>query len=119
MAAKTKKTTDSKDKKPAKKAVTVKKKTTKKTTKKAVKETKTSKLVVSEHMLVPKHEILNDKDKQKLFEEFGITLKNLPKLLVSDAAIKTLNPKEGDVIKITRKSYTAGETVFYRGVVND
>jgi DNA-directed RNA polymerase subunit H (RpoH/RPB5) len=38
---------------------------------------------------------------------------------VSDAAIAKLEVKEGDVIKITRVSPTAGTTVFYRGVAND
>ena len=44
-------------------------------------------------------------------------LKELPKISKKDPAIKELNVKVRDVIKIIRKSPTAGEAVFYRGVV--
>jgi DNA-directed RNA polymerase subunit H (RpoH/RPB5) len=36
---------------------------------------------------------------------------------MNDPAIKHLNPKIGDVVRIRRKSVTAGETEYYRVVV--
>ena len=73
---------------------------------------------VDEHILVPKHEKLSEKDKQGVLEEFNITITELPSIMVQDSAIRGLNVKVGDVIKILRKSQTSGETVFYR-VVTD
>jgi DNA-directed RNA polymerase subunit H len=72
---------------------------------------------VTKHELVPKHEILSEEEKAKLLKKYGITIKELPRILASDPAIKSLNPKVGDVVKITRKSKTAGESVYYRVVV--
>ncbi|MFT4312510.1 MAG: DNA-directed RNA polymerase subunit H [Candidatus Woesearchaeota archaeon] len=74
---------------------------------------------ISSHVLVPEHSKLSDKEKQDLFEKHKITFVGLPKIYKSDSAIKHLDVIEGDVIKIVRKSPTAGVSVFYRGVVNE
>ena len=79
---------------------------------------KKRKAIVKDHALVPKHIKLGEKEKEQLFEKYGITLKELPKILRDDPAIEQLDVKSGDVIKIIRKSPTAGEAVFYRGVIN-
>ena len=71
------------------------------------------------HILSPKHEKLSDDEKSKLLEFHNITIKDLPKILISDPAIKHMDVKENDVIKITRNSYTSGTSVFYRGVINE
>ncbi len=76
------------------------------------------KQIVSKHILIPKHIKLNDKEKKELLEKYNISLKELPKILKDDPAITNLKVKPGDVIKIIRKSPTAGEAVFYRGVTN-
>lgn len=72
---------------------------------------------ILKHELVPKHTILNEKEKEELFKKYGITIKQLPRILGSDPVIKVLNGQPGDVIKIVRKSPTAKETVYYRVVV--
>ncbi|TKJ16951.1 DNA-directed RNA polymerase subunit H [Candidatus Woesearchaeota archaeon B3_Woes] len=77
-----------------------------------------TKFKIEEHILVPKHSKLNDKEKKNLLEKYNITLKELPRILKKDPAISPLSPKIGDVIKIIRKSPTAGEAIFYRYVVN-
>jgi DNA-directed RNA polymerase subunit H len=77
-----------------------------------------AKFKVENHSLVPKHSKLNDKEKQQLLEKYKITLKELPKILKNDAAIKELNPKVGDIIKILRESPTAGQSTFYRCVIS-
>ena len=76
-------------------------------------------LLVSQHALVPKHEKISDKDKKILFEKHSISFVQLPKIRLADAALAELEVEEGDVIKITRKSSTAGESVFYRGIINE
>jgi len=71
------------------------------------------------HSLIPEHGKLKDKEKKELFDELKISFTELPKILKRDPAIAHLEPKVGDVIMINRKSQTAGEAVFYRGVVNN
>ena len=76
------------------------------------------KFKVDKHALIPKHTKLNDKQKEKLLEQYNISTKEIPRILKSDSAISSLNAKPGDVIKITRNSLTAGEAIFYRVVVD-
>ena len=71
-----------------------------------------------EHNLVPQHLKLSEKEKKELLEKYNITLQELPKILKDDPAIASLNVKPGDIVKIVRKSPTAGQAVFYRGVIN-
>ena len=73
---------------------------------------------ITKHGLVPKHIKLSDKDKKQLLEKYNITLNELPKILANDPAIKDLGLKTGDIVKIERKSKTAGEYDYYRGVIN-
>lgn len=73
---------------------------------------------IRKHILVPEHTKLSEKEKKDLLEKYRISLRELPKIRRDDSAIAHLSAKEGDVIKILRKSQTAGEVLFYRGVVN-
>ncbi len=77
-----------------------------------------AKIDVAKHRLVPKHEKISDQEKADLFKKYDITLKQLPKILAKDPAIAGHKVKEGDVIKISRNSPTAGTAVFYRRVSN-
>lgn len=70
------------------------------------------------HELIPEHKKLNQKEKKALFEKHKITIQKLPKILASDPALRGLDAKPDDVIKITRKSLTAGVAIGYRGVVS-
>jgi len=79
---------------------------------------KKAKFKVDKHILTPKHYKLGEKDKAQLFEKYHVTSKEMPKILKTDAALRELEPKPGDVIRIVRKSPTAGESIFYR-VVSD
>ncbi len=58
----------------------------------------------------------NHKD---LLKKYSLTIREIPKILITDPAISHLDVKEGDIIKIKRNSRTAGETVFYRGVIKE
>ena len=73
---------------------------------------------LTKHLLIPKHVKLNDKETQDLLKRYNITLSNLPRKSKGDPALSSLSAKPGDVIKIFRKSPTAGEAIFYR-VVTD
>ncbi|MCC5994030.1 MAG: DNA-directed RNA polymerase subunit H [Candidatus Aenigmarchaeota archaeon] len=71
---------------------------------------------VSKHELVPKHEIISEKEKEELIRRYG-SLKNFPRIYTTDPQVKILNAKPGDVIKITRFNEVTGESVYYRVVV--
>lgn len=69
------------------------------------------------HVLVPKHKVLGKKGIEALSKKYGITVKDLPRILKEDSAVKILGAKPGDVIGITRTSSTSGVSVYYRIVV--
>ena len=75
------------------------------------------KFEVTKHILVPKHSKLSERELKEIMDKYSLTLRELPRILVSDPAIEDLSVKEGDVVKITRNSPTAGEIFFYRRVV--
>lgn len=70
------------------------------------------------HELVPSHEKISAEEKQNLLSSMNISFKNLPKIYRDDPAIKEMDVKIGDIIKVARRSSTAKETIFYRGVVD-
>ena len=72
---------------------------------------------VLDHTLVPKHIILSEQEREEVLKRYGISLRQLPRILITDPAIKEINPKVGDVVKIIRKSQTAGESVYYRVII--
>lgn len=72
---------------------------------------------IFEHQLVPKHELLSKKEAEELMKEFHIRPHQLPYIRTGDPAAETLGAKMGDILRITRKSPTAGEVVVYRYVV--
>ena len=77
---------------------------------------KTKKSLV--HVLIPTHEKISDKDKEKLLEKYNISTNQLPKISKNDPAIEHFDTTSGDVIKITRTSLTAGKAIFYRVVID-
>lgn len=70
------------------------------------------------HMLVPKHIKLSEEQRSSLLEKYNISLKQLPKIKITDPALKGMELKIGDLILIKRKSQTTGETEYYRAVIN-
>lgn len=73
---------------------------------------------VTDHEMVPKHEVLTAAEKTEVLETLGIVKENLPKIKETDAVMKEIGGKVGDVIRIIRKSQTAGHSVYYRVVIN-
>ena len=74
-------------------------------------------VLVPDHVLVPKHEIMAKKDAEEVLKTYNCRTTDLPLIFVNDPAIVGLGVKPGDMIKITRKSATAGESFYYRYVV--
>jgi DNA-directed RNA polymerase subunit H len=72
---------------------------------------------IFEHDLVPKHEILKENERKKLLEQFKVQPYQLPQIKASDPAVKVIGAKPGDILRIIRKSPTAGEHIAYRYVV--
>ena len=70
-----------------------------------------------DHIDVPKHEIMTRKDAEGVLEKYHCKATDLPLIFVNDPAIIAIGVKPGDIIKITRKSATAGESSYYRYVV--
>ena len=77
-----------------------------------------TKILIKDHVLMPQHIKLNEKEKKEVFEHYHISLNELPKIMIDDPAIVSINAKVGDVIKIVRKSVTSREAIYYRAVVN-
>ncbi len=73
---------------------------------------------VMSHQLVPKHEVISDKEVEEVLNKYKLTRDQLPKILIIDPVVKRIGAKIGDVIKITRESPTAGISEFYRLVID-
>ena len=72
---------------------------------------------IFEHALVPMHAILPEKEKKALLLQYKVHPYQMPQIKSTDPAVKAIGAKPGDVLKITRKSSTAGEHIAYRYVV--
>ena len=63
---------------------------------------------------IPIHEIINDDEKKELLSKYSE--KELSKILNTDVMCRYYGGKIGDIFKITRPSFTAGYSIFYRKV---
>lgn len=83
-----------------------------------------SRFSVMSHQLVPTHILLNDKEEHEVLTKYKATKDCLPKIRRADPCVQSLEAKAGEeirpgrVIKIIRKSDTAGIYVTYRVVVD-
>ncbi len=77
----------------------------------------TKKFDVREHELVPEHTLLTEEEASELLKRYNITPGQLPKIKTSDVVVKQMGAKPGDILRITRKSLTAGKAVAYRLVI--
>jgi DNA-directed RNA polymerase subunit H len=79
------------------------------------------KVDILKNELVPKHIVLSEKEAEDVLKSLEINSNQLPKILISDPALKALEAdvKPGTLIKIIRKSETAGNSIAYRVVVEE
>jgi len=71
----------------------------------------------SDHMLVPKHSKVSETEKKEIIERLNVSFSQLPAIYSDDPAINDMDLEKNDLVKISRKSPTGGETVFYRRVL--
>jgi DNA-directed RNA polymerase subunit H len=69
------------------------------------------------HQLVPEHSVLSEEEQKRILEQYKITKTQLPKIFTTDPVVKALGAKAGDVLRIVRRSRTAGTAIYYRLVV--
>ncbi|HDS58968.1 MAG TPA: DNA-directed RNA polymerase subunit H [Thermoplasmatales archaeon] len=72
---------------------------------------------ILKHELVPYFKVLSREEVEKLLSVYGISKGDLPKMVVTDPVSRAIGTREGDVVKIVRRSRTAGESVAYRLIV--
>ncbi len=72
---------------------------------------------IFEHILVPKHELLSEKEAKEVLKQYNINKFQLPAIKAADPAAKAIGAKPGRIVKIYRESPTAGLHIVYRVVV--
>ena len=76
-----------------------------------------AKVDILSHTLVPEHIIVPKEEVEAELKRFNATLIELPKIQTRDPIVKAIGAKVGDVIRIIRRSPTAGEAIAYRLVI--
>ena len=75
-----------------------------------------------QHEMVPEHHILEEKEEKETMSRLGIAKDQLPRIQRDDPVIRFLEEHQGPimpgrVVKIVRRSHTAGISTVYRVVV--
>jgi DNA-directed RNA polymerase subunit H len=81
-----------------------------------------SKFNVLEHEIVPEHHLVPVEEEESVLGKLNVTKDDLPKIGINDPTIKALEEihgklEPGRIIKIVRKSPTAGYYEYYRVIV--
>ena len=71
---------------------------------------------ILEHFLVPKHEIVPQDREAEVLEKIGAKKEQIARIGKDDPAVEEIGAVSGELLKITRKSHTAGSAVYFRVV---
>lgn len=71
-------------------------------------------LNITKHRLMPIHKLLTAEEKAQFLLQSNIKDTQLPRILPTDPMAKYLGTRRGDVIRIVRRSETAGKCIMYR-----
>ncbi len=74
------------------------------------------KVDILKHVLMPECSILSEEEKEKLLEDYNISILQLPVISVKDPMAKAIGVKVGNILKIIRIGPPAGTTAYYRRV---
>jgi len=69
---------------------------------------------ITEHCLVPRHEVLLREDCKKLLEKYSIKENQLPRINKNDPIARYLGIEKNQIVKIIRNSETSGRYITYR-----
>lgn len=72
---------------------------------------------IFQHKLVPKQEILTEEERTELLTKFKVQPYQLPQISSVDPTVKAIGARPGDVLRVIRRSPTAGEHIAFRYVV--
>ncbi len=72
---------------------------------------------VSTHFLIPKHELLTKEEASQVLARFNSSPSQFPYIQATDAIVKEIGARPGDLVRVTRSSETAGSSTYYRYVV--